>query len=344
MIGSKKLYLTLLIGLAGALIAYYFGLPAPSLIGATIAVSCGSLARVTEDLPASLKNIAFTVIGISLGSSITTDALADSVKWPLSLAILGIAVIAIIYFSSMTLVKFFHLRSDTAILATSPGALAYVLALAAHGKGDIRSIAVIQSFRLVAVITTIPFILTHLGLHPEQPVGGSTESMGIVVFTTVFCVAFLIGLFFSRCNVPAAFLIAGIFVSGLAHLSGLVIGRPADGIIFAGFTITGSLVGARFSTFELSELRTLFWGSLSALLVSVSIAALFAAAVSALLVLPFGQVFVAFAPGGVEAMAAMALSLHYDPAYVAVHHLFRIFFLILILPLFLKTTKRRWEE
>jgi uncharacterized membrane protein AbrB (regulator of aidB expression) len=47
-------------------------------------------------------------------------------------------------------------------------------------------------------------------------------------------------------------------------------------------------------------------------------------------------VFVAFAPGGVEAMAAMALALNYDPAFVAVHHIYRIILLILSLPLFLK--------
>ncbi|MDX1737159.1 MAG: AbrB family transcriptional regulator, partial [Alphaproteobacteria bacterium] len=52
--------------------------------------------------------------------------------------------------------------------------------------------------------------------------------------------------------------------------------------------------------------------------------------------LPFGQLWVAFAPGGVEAMAAMAISLDFDPAFVAVHHLFRIIFLILILPIAVK--------
>lgn len=58
--------------------------------------------------------------------------------------------------------------------------------------------------------------------------------------------------------------------------------------------------------------------------------------VSSILSMSYGQVFVAFAPGGVEAMAAMALSLGYDPAFVAVHHLYRIILLIFLLPLILK--------
>lgn len=341
---SKKMFVTLTIGLIGALAAQYAGLPAPAIIGSTLAVSGASLLRLTQDIPHFLKNIAFTVIGCSLGSSITPETLADSSKWPLSLTILGIAVIAIIYFCSTILVKYFNKSRETAILATSPGALAYALALASDGKADIRSIAVIQSVRLVAVLTTIPIILTHFGMHPEQSPTVGKESMGLIAFSALFVGSLLIGWFFSRIKIPAAFILAGIFVSGAAHLSGVVVGRPADEIIFIGFTITGSLVGARFSTIPLEDLKNLFWGSISALLLSLFIAAIFAAAVAKLLVLPFGQVFVAFAPGGVEAMAAMALSLNYDPAYVAVHHLFRIFFLILILPFFLRKSSLKRKK
>ncbi|MEE4165433.1 MAG: AbrB family transcriptional regulator, partial [Desulfocapsaceae bacterium] len=325
----RKMLITLSVGFTGALSAQAFGLPAPALLGATITVSCASLLRITRDIPAFLKNIAFAVIGCSLGSSITTETLADMSKWPASLAILGITVIAIVYFGGRLLETFFHESRATGFLATSPGALAYVLALAADGQGDLKSIAVIQTIRLVAIITTIPLLLAHFGMHPEQHAAAGTVPMAPVAFTAIFAGALVIGLLFARMKIPAAFFLAGIGISGIAHLLGYVSGPPADEIIFVGFTITGSLVGARFSTIPLKDLRNLFWGSISALLLSLVIASIFAAAVAKLLSLPFGQVFVAFAPGGVEAMAAMALSLNYDPAYVAVHHLFRIFFLIL---------------
>ena len=57
---------------------------------------------------------------------------------------------------------------------------------------------------------------------------------------------------------------------------------------------------------------------------------------AALLGLPFGQVWVSYAPGGVEGMSAMALSLGYDPAYVATHHIFRLLLIIAVLPLFMR--------
>lgn len=66
------------------------------------------------------------------------------------------------------------------------------------------------------------------------------------------------------------------------------------------------------------------------------VSAIFAILTSDLMSLPFGQVWVAFAPGGVEVMSAMGLALGYDPAYVAIHHLVRILILILAIPLFLR--------
>jgi uncharacterized membrane protein AbrB (regulator of aidB expression) len=52
--------------------------------------------------------------------------------------------------------------------------------------------------------------------------------------------------------------------------------------------------------------------------------------------MPFGQVWVAYAPGGIEAMAAMGLALGYDPAFVATHHLVRILLVIGLLPLLIR--------
>ena len=51
---------------------------------------------------------------------------------------------------------------------------------------------------------------------------------------------------------------------------------------------------------------------------------------------PFAQMWIAFAPGGVEGMSAMALALALDPVFVAIHHIYRILLLIVILPILLR--------
>ena len=54
--------------------------------------------------------------------------------------------------------------------------------------------------------------------------------------------------------------------------------------------------------------------------------------------LPLGQILIAYAPGGVEAMAAIGLALGYDPAFVAAHHFARILILLVLVPAFLRRT------
>jgi membrane AbrB-like protein len=123
--------------------------------------------------------------------------------------------------------------------------------------------------------------------------------------------------------------------SGVAHAAGWVEGRLPGPVGFAGFAIAGAVIGARFR----GTTRAAFGAALGAALritaIAIGIAAAAAAAMAPLLGLPFGQVMVAFAPGGVEAMAAMALALGYDPVYVGVHHVARIFALVVALPLVL---------
>ncbi len=337
-----KLILTLVIGSAGAAFAHYAGLPAAALIGSALAVSSASLLKLTCTIPAGFRAVAFSIIGSSLGSSLTRDSVGQVIHWPISLFILTICVVTILIVCSRVLMSKFNLSSDTALLATSPGALAYTISLAVEGIGDIRSIVVIQSVRILLIIAFLPFVLDYFsGGAGVTSADLATEAMAMADFLILFLVTLALGRLLERVRVPASYLLVGTLLSGTAHLLGLVAGRPSSAILFIGFTITGTLIGARFSKISILDLKKMLKASLLVVFLSTSIAAFFALLASLLLSMSYGQVFVAFAPGGVEAMAAMALALHYDPAFVVVHHLYRILLLIVLLPLFLRLVKKQ---
>ena len=140
----------------------------------------------------------------------------------------------------------------------------------------------------------------------------------------------------SRFRLPAAHLLAGVLLSGLGHGVGLMEGRPAVILTFIGFSLAGAVIGSRFAKITLAEVRTLGASGLVATGVAIGFSGVISLAMAALLGLPFGQVWVSYAPGGVEGMSAMALSLGYDPAYVATHHIFRLLLIIAVLPLFMR--------
>jgi uncharacterized membrane protein AbrB (regulator of aidB expression) len=50
---------------------------------------------------------------------------------------------------------------------------------------------------------------------------------------------------------------------------------------------------------------------------------------------------IAFAPGGLETMAAMAVMMHADTAYVGSHHVLRLLFLSVLMPLVMGKDARR---
>ena len=123
------------------------------------------------------------------------------------------------------------------------------------------------------------------------------------------------------------------------HAAGLVEGRLPGPLNTVGFAVAGAVIGARLADVTWGELRR--HGVAAAVVsgIGVALSGVASLALSGATGLPFGQVWVAFAPGGVEAMAAMALTMGYDPVYVATHHVFRLLGLLVALPLILRAVR-----
>lgn len=340
---SRTLF-TLVIGFAGASLATYTGLPAGALLGASLVVFLASCFNITNTIPAGFRTVAFTIIGCSLGSGLTKNFVDQAMHWPLSLFLLSVSIIVIMTLCGWILMRFFKQSAETAILSTCPGALAYTLSITAEGIGDARSIVTIQSIRVLGLIVVLPLILDQFSDSTFSSTSAAVpESMEFLRFGVIFLITLCVGRIFENLKLPAAYLLTGTVISGIAHILGLVSGRPSAAILFVGFAITGTVVGSRFSRISMREIQRLIKVSLIVLFVSSAISAFFAKIASLVLSLSFGQVFVSYAPGGIEAMAAMALSLGYDPAFVAGHHLYRLGLLFVLIPALLKLSRARLQ-
>lgn len=125
-------------------------------------------------------------------------------------------------------------------------------------------------------------------------------------------------------------------VSAVLHATGAIHGRFPPVLVIAGFVATGVVIGSRFRGTSLATLRQTLPGAFGSILLALAVSAAIAGVGSTLLDLAFGQLWLAYAPGGVEAMAAMALALHLDAAFVGAHHILRILGLNLISPIWLR--------
>ncbi len=136
-----------------------------------------------------------------------------------------------------------------------------------------------------------------------------------------------------RLRIPASCFLFGLLVSAGAHASGLVEGAVPDWAMFCGLAIAGGALGTRVRDMGGTSLWRLALAGAVMLAVTLSVSIGFAALTAVLTGLPLVQLWVAFAPGGVEVMAAIGLSLGYDPAFIALHHFARILALVVLVPL-----------
>jgi membrane AbrB-like protein len=324
---------TLAAGAAGGGVFYSFGLPAAWLTGSMLVVTVLALCKAPVVQQDPLRFAVFLALGVQIGSGFSPDTLPSAAKWPLSLAGLGITVLLVIAASTAFLAKLGKWSKPTAFYASIPGALSYLLALSLRSSADTRQVMLAQMLRLVSLLAILPSLLTVSLATGNIPVRQSTDLLSVLpLFALGGALAFVL----KTRKFPAGSLFGGMIASSILHMTGTVSGQMPPTILIPCQIILGVLIGARFVNTDLAFLAKSFVPSFGAFLIAVALSSCAALLVAWGLHLPPGQVVVAFAPGGIEAMTLLAIVLGLDPAFVATHQLARFFGLALMLPLVAK--------
>jgi membrane AbrB-like protein len=319
----------------GAFVFMLVGFPAAALTGSAVAVTIAGLVGMRFALPVWMRNAAFVVLGINIGTGVTPEMLATAATWPLSIAILGLSLVIGLALTQAGLVRWMGFSRRDATLAAAPGHLSYVLSLSLERGGDTARIAVVQSIRVLFLTLCVPLLVTAMfgvGVVALLPAQG----MSLWALLGLAAGALTLGWVFQRISVPAAFLLAGMAVSALGHMFELTPGRLDPVSEFAAFIILGTLIGSRFAGQSVSVLRGGLVAGIWVTTINVVVTLLAMGVALVTLGLPPALLIVGFAPGGVEAMAAMAVTLGLDPAFVAAHHVMRLVILTVLIPLWLR--------
>jgi membrane AbrB-like protein len=334
------LLLTMLIAAAGGGLFTWLGLPAAWLTGSMLATVAAAFAGLPVGLPVRLRDTAFLLLGISMGASATPESIAQMQAWPGSLALLALSVAATMLAAAVYLEQVHGWDRVTARCASIPGAFSAVVVIASGSEADLPRVVLAQSIRIFTLVALMPAILAL-----TSPTTGAvittatsvTNSLPEVLVT--LAASGILAAAMARLRVPAAPLLGAMVASALLHATGMVHGRFPPTLVIVGFVATGIVIGGRFRGTSLITLRRTIPGAVASVLLALAISAAIAGLGTALLGLPFGQLWLAYAPGGVEAMAAMALALNLDPAFVGAHHILRILGLNLISPVWLRMTR-----
>ncbi|HET8543525.1 MAG TPA: AbrB family transcriptional regulator, partial [Pseudolabrys sp.] len=143
-----------------------------------------------------------------------------------------------------------------------------------------------------------------------------------------------------RIRFPGGLLFGAMLTSAILHGSGLIHAVMPWWVANTAMVAMGAITGSRFANTSPRMLLNFVAAAFGSFAVAVAISAVFAAILISLLSLRVAEVMIAFAPGSVDAMMLLALALSLDPVYVGAHHLTRIFFVSLTMPLLARYSAR----
>ena len=323
---------TLLIGLAGGLLFGWLQLPGGLISGAMIAVGAAAIAGRPMGLPPLISHIVLMTLGLSLGSLITPQMLTNMTAYPVSIAILGVSTCCAILGSSFYLQHIHGWDRTSALLAGTPGALSQIIMLANERHADVAGIAVVQTMRVIILTAALPLILAASGLaqHGNAPLRAAPATpLALVIIVTVSVTTALL---LRLVKFPGSWMFGAMFGSGALHGAGLIEGGLPAWAYAAALIGVGALIGTRFARISVRTLVSHLAAAIGSFAVAIAISAIFVVLTAMTTQTQLGNIVVAFSPGAMDAMLALALTLHIDPIFVGAHHLSRFIFVSVASP------------
>ena len=329
--------ITILIGTLGALSAWLVSAPAPFLTGPAMLVTISALIfNIKCQIALPVRNISFVIIGISTAEGINSQVLDNIFKWPITLIGMTCCIVLLVVLGKYLFQTFFKMERNDALLASTPGHLSYVLSLSESGSGNTVIISVIQSIRVLTLTLAVP---ATIAFFTDFDLPKTIPHMLILTYThLILLIIFsgLIGLLLLQFKTPAAFLLGGMFSSTIGHLFEITPGVVPEYLTILAFIILGSLIGSRFTGINLKLFRSCILKGGLFTAVSLIISVIGAFIISNLTAFKLIEVLIAIAPGGLETMIVMGQLVGADPAFIAFHHLARLFLLLFILSIMIK--------
>ena len=204
--------------------------------------------------------------------------------------------------------------------------------LAVEKGADLPAIAVVQTLRVIVLTAALPLLLALSGIAPAAAPSFATATASPLELAELLAAALAVALLLRLAKFPASWMFGAMLASGLLHGAGLIEGGLPNWVRNVALVGIGALLGSRFARMKMKTLLGHLNAALGSFTIAIGISAVFVGVTMLLTDVRFADVLVAFAPGAMDAMLALALTLHIDPIFVGAHHLSRFVFVTIATP------------
>jgi uncharacterized protein len=323
---------TLALGTAGGMLFLWANLPGGLISGAMIAVGVAAIAGRPLFMPPILTQTVLVLLGISLGSLVSRQLLQHLGAYPLTIALLALATFCSTFGSSIYLQRIHGWDQTSALLAGSPGALSQITMLALEKGADVSAIAVVQTMRVIILTAALPLLLALTGIAPSSSPTAAVAIASPLELTVLIAASVAVALLLRLMKFPASWMFGAMIGSSVLHGTGLIEGGLPPWMRAVALVGIGALIGSRFARMKAKTLLSHVNAALGSFAIAIIISAMFVAVIALTTQVRFADIVVAFAPGAMDAMLALALTLHIDPIFVGAHHLSRFVFVTITTP------------
>ena len=302
-------------GLAGYLLHYAY-LPGALFLGPMLVAVCMGVAGSRIRVPRILFRSGQGVVGLMVAKSITLGVLLTlAADWHLML-LMTLVTISLSALVGLGMWRFGGIPASAAAWGTAPGAASAMIAMAEEDGADAKLVACMQYVRVVCVVMFGAWI-SHMVAAPVAALSapaGVADSFGLAGIGATLLVAFIGAL--SGSWIPAGALLTPIILGSALQLSGWLNITLNDSILALAYGAIGAYIGLRFDRDTVLRVARLIPTIISANIVLILLTACLAWPLSAVFSRDFLSVFLAVAPGGLDAMAIIAVETGSDASFV----------------------------
>jgi uncharacterized protein len=323
---------TLAIGTAGGLLFLWANLPGGLISGAMAATGIAALSGRQLAVPAIITQAVLVVLGISIGSVVSRELIGHVSAYPITIGLLALTTFCSTFGSSYYLQRVHGWDRTSAFLAGSPGALSQITILAVERGADLPAIAVVQTMRVIILTAALPMVLALTGVAPANSASPMLSVASPTHLVALLAAALAMSLILRILKFPASWMFGAMIASSVLHGAGLVDGGVPSWVRSVALVGIGALIGSRFARMKPKELAGHIHAALGSFAVAIAVTGFFVGIIALTTSVHLSDVVVAFAPGAMDAMLALALTLHIDPIFVGAHHLSRFVFVTIATP------------
>ncbi|MCY4316003.1 MAG: AbrB family transcriptional regulator [Roseovarius sp.] len=330
--------------------AQWIYLPLPYLLGPMIfsgllATSFRGILPRNYQFPLYLRMIFIAVIGLMIGTGVTSDLLETAIQLAPSFILLTIfvpLVFAVNYVVSRRIGRF---DKQTALYSSSPGGLYESIAFGEVAGANVARLSLQQFLRVTIVVTLLPIGMSIWLGHPVGSAQGMTLAKDEVPWQQLPLIALsgVTGMVFGKLlRFPAWQLTGPIAAAAIFSISGILPLNIPQWLVNVAQVVVGASLGMRFSGLTRLQLIRGFGLSAASVGIMLVIASICAILIERMTGETFDVLLISYAPGGVTEMAIIALSLNASPTIVTMHHVWRILVTVLLLSFLTKVNSKKF--